>query len=234
MIDEAVILCGGLGTRLRAVVSDVPKPMAPVAGRPFLEYPLSWLARQGVRRVVLSVGYLREVVIDHFGDRWGGLDIAYAIEEQPLGTGGGLRLGLGRVQGAAAYALNGDSFLAASLQPLATAFAAGGSPLTLAVKPELDVGRFGACVVQEGRLVGFREGRAGEAGLINAGVYVLARDLFETHPAPERFSFEQDFLAPRAGELRPPAVVLDAPFIDIGVPESFALAQRFVPQVTRT
>lgn len=232
LITEAVVLCGGLGTRLRSVVSDVPKPMAPIAGRPFLEYLLEALRRDGVSRVVLSVGYKREVVQAHFGDAWGGLEVDYAIESEPAGTGGGLRLGLEKVSGDAAYGLNGDSFLATSLEPLAAAFQAGDAPLALALKPQQDMGRFGACILEDGRLAGFRQGEAGEAGVINAGVYVLSRDLFVRHPVPERFSFEQDFLGPLAPVLRPPAVVLDAPFIDIGVPDSFALAQSFLPAVT--
>lgn len=234
MIREAVVLCGGLGTRLRSVVSDVPKPMAPIAGRPFLEYLLAALARDGVERVVLSVGYLRHVIQDRFGRSWNGLEVEYAVEEEPLGTGGGLRLGLARVDGPAAYALNGDSFLAASVRPLGEAHAQGGAPMTLAVKPQDDMGRYGACVIEDDRLVGFRPGRAGEAGLINAGVYVLDRALLEAPDLPVRFSFEQDFLAARAATLRPRAVTVDAPFIDIGVPESFALAQSFLPEIERS
>lgn len=227
------MLCGGLGTRLRSVVSDVPKPMAPIAGRPFLEYLLEALRRDGVTRAVLAVGYKREVVMDHFGSQWDGLDIAYAVEEEPAGTGGGLKLGLQQIRGEAAYGLNGDSFLAASLEPLVAAFETAAAALALAVKPQPDMGRFGACVLEGGRLTGFRQGEPGEAGVINAGVYVMSRDLFLRHPAPERFSFEQDFLAPLAPVLRPAAAVLDAPFIDIGVPESFALAQSFLPTVAR-
>ncbi len=230
VLDEAIVLCGGLGTRLRTVVSDVPKPMAPVAGRPFLEYLLEFLRREGVGRAVLAVGYKREVIMDHFGTAWDGLRIDYVVEEEPLGTGGGARLGAAALEGPAGLLLNGDSFLARPLAPLAQAMDAG-ADIVLTVRPEPDTGRFGVCRVQGGRITGFGPGQAGRPGLINAGVYALRRDLFDAFDLPQRFSFETDLLAAQIGSLRALAVVADEPFIDIGLPESYALAQSFVPEI---
>ena len=229
-MNEAIVLCGGLGTRLRSVVADAPKPMAPVAGRPFLEYLLEFLRREGVGRVVLAVGYKREMIMDHFAAAWDGLAIDYAVETEPRGTGGGTRLAIDRLTSDRAFLLNGDSFLARPLAPLAAALD-GGARLALTVRPEPDTGRFGVCEIEDGRIARFRPGTAGEPGLINAGVYALRRDLFDGFDLPQVFSFESDFLAPQAPALRPAAVVADEPFIDIGLPESYALAQSFVPQI---
>jgi len=230
-MDEAIVLCGGLGTRLRSVVADLPKPMAPVGGRPFLEYLLEFLRLQGVRRVILAVGYRREAIIDHFGAAWDGLEIDYAIETTPRGTGGGARLGVERLQGDRALLLNGDSFLARPTLDLERALG-DDADLALTVRLEPDTGRFGVCAVEDGRVTGFRPGVTGQPGLINAGVYALRRDLFDRFDLPEVFSFEQDFMAPLVGRMKVGAVVADEPFIDIGLPESYALAQSFVPAVS--
>ena len=108
-IKEAIILAGGLGTRLRSEVSDVPKPMAPIAGRPFLEFVLTQLIQQGFERVILSVGYKSECIIDHFGDSWGPISLAYCIEDSPLGTGGAMSKAFHLVKGERALVLNGDT-----------------------------------------------------------------------------------------------------------------------------
>ena len=108
---RAILLAGGMGTRLRSVVQDVPKPMAPVAGRPFLSHLLDYLEHEGVDEVVLSVGYLRQVIIDTIGNRHGSISIRYALEDEPLGTGGGLRKAMERVSGFPVFALNADTLV---------------------------------------------------------------------------------------------------------------------------
>ena len=108
---EAVVLAGGLGTRLRALAPNVPKPMVPVAGRPFLEILLAALARKQCGRVVLSLGYKAEMVVDHFGDRFAGMELVYEIEQIPLGTGGALRRALVQCQSDHVFVLNGDTYL---------------------------------------------------------------------------------------------------------------------------
>jgi len=231
VIQEAVVLCGGLGTRLRTVVSEVPKPMAPVSGRPFLEYLLEYLRQQDIQRVVLSVGYKREVIVDHFGRQWNGVEVDYVVEEQPLGTGGGARLGLAKAQSDAVYLMNGDSFLSDRLGPLAEALDAN-TPLAMAVRREEDTARYGVCEFGDDlKIKGFASGQLGQPGFINAGVYALRRDLLETLPLPEAFSFENDFLAKSAAALGCRAVPCHGGFIDIGVPESFMLAQTYVPNL---
>jgi D-glycero-alpha-D-manno-heptose 1-phosphate guanylyltransferase len=231
-IEEAIVLAGGLGTRLRRTMPDLPnlpKPMLPVAGRPFLEYLLEFLRAGGVRRVVLSVGHLRAPVIEHFGKAWGGLVIDYAVEEAPLGTGGGLQLALTRLSGEHGYVLNGDTLLATPLVALGRSHAVAGRPITLTLRQIADTGRYGRCLVEAGSVTGFTTGIAGEPGLINAGMYAVRRDLFSGAGYSGAFSFENDFMASEVARLRPAAHIVDAPFIDIGIPESYTRAQSFVP-----
>src|SRR4051794_12230870 len=109
---EAIILAGGQGTRLRSVLGGTPKPMAPIAGRPFLAFLLDYLAKQSFSRVILSVGYLREQIVDFFGDHYNTLDLTYAPEQEPLGTGGAIRLALSHAREEEVFVLNGDTFLA--------------------------------------------------------------------------------------------------------------------------
>jgi D-glycero-alpha-D-manno-heptose 1-phosphate guanylyltransferase len=237
---EAVVLAGGLGSRLRSVVSEVPKPMAPVAGRPFLEILLAQLGDGGVRRVVLSVGHLGQVISGHFGDRFRGIDLAYAVEDQPLGTGGGLRAALARIEGERALVANGDTWVELDHRDLWRRHETTrrGDPslrITMALHRVDDASRYGRVVVEEGRVVRFdaagRDGGAGAgagSGWINAGIYVVEKTLLDDPDLPERFSFEGDFLSPRLETLRPLAYETCGRFIDIGVPEDYRRAQALL------
>jgi D-glycero-alpha-D-manno-heptose 1-phosphate guanylyltransferase len=229
---EAVILAGGLGTRLRGVVDDVPKPMAPIAGRPFLEWLLDAAFEQGIRRAILSVGYRSDAIRNHFGDRYGGIELAYAVEEEPLGTGGALRRALGEVVGTAAYVLNGDTYQDLDYGTLAAARAqVPDTSLAIALRFVPEASRFGRAVVEDGRLLAFRSGGSEGPGLINAGVYLASKGLFEGCRLPDPFSFERDFLEPRIDRLSPAVYVAEGRFIDIGVPASFREAQTLIPRL---
>lgn len=223
---QALILAGGLGTRLRSVVSDLPKVMAEVAGRPFLAHLLDRLASQGFTRVVLAVSYKREAIMAYFGDRHGGLDIAYSIEMQPLGTGGAIRQALGKADAGPCFVLNGDTWLELDYATMLNAHCQAEAAISMAVKQVDDVSRFGALDVDAGRVKAFLEkGRTG-AGTINAGVYVLETGIFDATPLPEQFSFEADFLMPQLQRLRPLVFETAGDFIDIGVPDDYFRAQR--------
>ena len=229
-LAEAIVLCGGLGTRLRPVVSDVPKPMAPVAGRPFLDYVLAFLAAEGVSRVVLAAGYKAAVIEARYGGRWGTLEIAYSIESEPLGTGGALRQALARLEGDAGVVVNGDSLLLAPMAPLAGPLQAGAA-LVLTACRRPDAAGAGVCELAGDRLTGFHPGAAGEAGLVNAGVYALRRDLFADLDLPPAFSFEREVLEAQASRLDMRVVVSDADFIDIGLPQTYAAAQGLLAKL---
>ncbi|MBI3154364.1 MAG: nucleotidyltransferase family protein [Burkholderiales bacterium] len=230
---QAIVLAGGLGTRLRSAVPDLPKPMAPVAGRPFLAWILDQLEGAGFARAVLAVGYRHEAIRDHFGDRHGALALRYSVEDRPLGTGGALRLACDQAYDQAddpagddaIFVLNGDTFVELDHRAMRAAHGAAGAALSIAVHRVDDTARYGALELRDGRVCGFIEkGRRGP-GWINAGVYLLARGLLRQLPAGRALSFEQELLVPQVRSLRPPAFVAEGLFIDIGVPEDYARAQ---------
>jgi D-glycero-alpha-D-manno-heptose 1-phosphate guanylyltransferase len=226
---EAIVLAGGLGTRLAARLSNVPKPMAPVAGRPFLEILMNQLARAGCTHVVLSVGHRHEVIQNHFGAAFHGMQVDYAVEDAPLGTGGAIRVALEKAREDSVLVLNGDTFLDADYAAMLRFHHAQSALMTMAVAHCADVARYGGVMIggapESLRVIGFQEkGRAG-AGWINAGVYVLASSLPWPANLSEKFSFESDFLAPEIERLAPAAFPVTGFFLDIGVPEDYDRAQ---------
>jgi D-glycero-alpha-D-manno-heptose 1-phosphate guanylyltransferase len=221
---EAVVLAGGFGTRLRAVVADVPKPMAPVAGRPFLEILLGSLARQGLRRVVLSLGYKAELIEGHFGSRFGPLDLVYEIESQPLGTGGALRRALARCHGEAALVVNGDTYLDLDIAAVRAAWDRQRQALIVGLEVP-DTRRYGRLRLEQGQVRGFEEKGSTGPGVINTGHYLLPTRLFERCVLADPFSFETDFLAPEVDHLHFAVFMTQGSFIDIGVPEDYERAQ---------
>ncbi len=217
-----IILAGGFGTRLSSVVKDVPKPMAPIHGKPFLHYIFRELQQQQMQQVILSVGYLNQVVQDYFGDNYFGISIKYAVEYEPLGTGGGIRNAFQYVEDDA-FVLNGDTFFDIELAKLK----ATGADITLALKPMFQFDRYGTVELnEEHRIVSFNEKQYCEHGLINGGIYYFRKSLFEKIETPEKFSFEKEVLEKHLSELRIAGVVFDNYFIDIGIPEDYARAQQ--------
>lgn len=227
---QAVVLAGGLGTRLRATVGDVPKVLAPVAGRPFLEHVLADLDRQGFRRVVLAVGYRREVIRARLGAAFGRLALAYSEETEPLGTGGAVRRAQGLAASGPCFLLNGDTWLDLDYPAMLAAHVRSGAKVSMAVREVPDVGRFGALELTRGRVTRFREKGAAGPGVINAGVYLLDGDVFAGFDLPEAFSLEKDFLQPHLGALAPLAFQATGRFIDIGVAEDYQRAQTLLAE----
>lgn len=221
---DTVVLAGGFGTRLRAVVADVPKPMAPVAGRPFLELLLAALARQGVRRVVLSVGYKAELIEGHFGPRFGPVELVYEVESKPLGTGGALRRSLARCRSESALVVNGDTYLDFDLAALQAAWARAPGPTIVGVEVA-DTLRYGRLRIEQGRVREFCEKGMAGPGVINSGHYLLPTSLLAGCALADPFSFEADFLVPNIERLQVGAFVASGAFIDIGVPEDYRRAQ---------
>ena len=226
-IMEAVVLAGGFGTRLRHIVSDVPKPMAPMddTGTPFLQYVLADLARQGVRRVVLSTGYKSEVIEQYFGDSFDGMELIYSREDEPLGTGGAVKLALTLCQAPEVFVLNGDTFFAVDLAGLLAFHRAQEADFTLAMKEMFHFDRYGALEVSEARIQAFHEKRPVEQGWINGGVYCLRRDLL-AGVSQKRFSLETDFMEKQTRQLKICGFPSEGYFIDIGIPEDYYRAQR--------
>ena len=224
---EAIVLAGGFGTRLRHIVSDVPKPMAPMddAGTPFLHYVLEDLARQGAERVILSTGYKSGVIEDYFGGGFQGMELVYSREDEPLGTGGAVKLALESCRSPEVFVLNGDTFFAVDLAALRAFHRGQGADFTLAMKEMFHFDRYGALEVSEGRIRAFHEKRPLERGWINGGVYCLRRDLL-TGAGKQRFSLETDFLEKQTKQLKICGFPSEGYFIDIGIPEDYYRAQR--------
>jgi D-glycero-alpha-D-manno-heptose 1-phosphate guanylyltransferase len=221
---EAVVLAGGLGTRLRQLVPDWPKPMAPVAGRPFLEILLTDLAKKGFRRVVLSIGFMAEKIQSHFQDEFAGMELAYAVEPTPLGTGGGVRLALDQCEGDPVFVFNGDTYL--DLEVAAVARQWQNCRNTIIIGREVDdTARYGRLITKEGRVTGFSEKGVSGPGLINAGCYVFSKTALDAYPLYTAFSLETDYLVKVVSKEVVSLFVTKGQFIDIGVPEDYNRAQ---------
>jgi D-glycero-alpha-D-manno-heptose 1-phosphate guanylyltransferase len=219
---DVLILAGGLGTRIRPVLKDRQKIIAPVMGIPFLFYLLSYLSKQGFRRVILLVGYQAHLVRSVVGNEYRGLQIEYSIEEQPLGTSGAVRNSIRFIHSPVSLILNGDSFCVADYSKLIRLDRA-----SILVTPVPDISRFGSVDVDHNNLVcSFNEKRScSQPGLINAGVYSIPTEYLQMLPAG-RASLESDFL-PMLVTKRLLYAVYGGRFIDIGTPQSYYEAQRF-------
>ncbi len=223
---QSLILAGGLGTRLRPVLGETPKPMAPLAGRPFLEYLLLQLRRDGLRQVVLLTGSGSAAVRQYFRDgRDWGISIAYSDESEPLGTGGAVRHALPLLEGTRFLVMNGDSFFDISMLDLIAAHESrkGAEPAATLALARLDhTERFGSVEVDAaGHVTAFREKAANQgAGLINAGIYVVERSVVEAVPNGRAVSLERDVFPGLVGHgLR--GAELTGSFVDIGVPDAY-------------
>ncbi len=227
---EVIVLAGGMGTRLRQVVTDRPKPMAEVAGRPFLEWLLLMLRGQQVRRVVLAIGYKGKAIQAHFGDgaAWG-MEISYSHEQTPLGTGGCLRLASSQLEGERFVVLNGDSYCPVDLGLLQRTHVLNAADATLWLVEVPDCSRYGAVEVDaSNRVVSFHEkgDRAG-SGLINAGIYLFERRVMERIPGRGAVSLETAVFPDLLGGGLS-AVVGNGPFLDIGTPEDYLRATQYL------
>jgi D-glycero-alpha-D-manno-heptose 1-phosphate guanylyltransferase len=223
---EAIVLAGGLGTRLRGVVDDIPKPMAPVQGRPFLAFVLDQLVDAGFKTGIFATGYRHEAILAYFGEDYRGLALRYSVEREALGTGGAIRLACAQVTARDVFVLNGDTYLELDFRAMLDAHASASVELSMAICHVPDAARYGAVELHDGIVQGFREkGRSGP-GWINAGTYVLGPDLRARLRPHGAFSFEHDLLAPEVSRIRPLAFRSSGLFIDIGVPEDYARIQE--------
>ena len=229
MLSTAIILAGGYGTRLQSVVSDLPKPMAPVNGQPFLDYQLQYLKNYGFKNVVLSVGYLSEKISAHYGASFNGITLFYAREKVPLGTGGGIRLALEQCADENIFVLNGDSFFDVDLNNFFMKHNEKAAQFSLALRKVNDASRYGAIEKNhEDRVISFREKNGTAApGTINGGVYILSKNIFiEATNQHTNFSIEKDFFEKHLNDLAIYGFEFDGYFLDIGIPEDYNKAQN--------
>ncbi|MCT7433171.1 nucleotidyltransferase family protein [Aliarcobacter cryaerophilus] len=219
---EAIVLAGGLGTRLRSVVSDLPKPMAPIGDKPFLEYILKYLQKNGIKRAVLSVGYKWETIKEYFGDKFENIELIYSVEDEPLGTGGAIKKAMSHVNGKQVYIINGDTFFDVKLQNLELD---NNSKIQLSLKSMKNFNRYGCVETSEkGLVTTFTEKGYRESGNINGGIYLMSKNIFDEFDLEEKFSFEE-FMQNNFEQLNISTKVFDNYFIDIGIPEDYQKAQ---------
>jgi len=232
-MTDVIILAGGLGTRLSSTIGAVPKGMAMVAGKPFLDYLLTYLRNSGLPNVILSVGYLNEQIINHFGNFWFGSTIVYSIEPEPLGTGGALKEALKYCTSENVLVMNGDTIFAIDLINMYKTQERTNADVVIALRKVKDAGRYGSIVMnRKGRILEFKEkdpsvGR----GLVNGGIYLMKRMLVERNPLPDKFSLERDLFATACKTRNFQGVEYDNYFLDIGIPSDYEKAQIEFPTI---
>lgn len=227
MIKECIILAGGLGTRLRSAVPDLPKCMAPVAGKPFLSYVIDHFRQQGMEKFIFSLGYKHEAIQEFLDGSYADCNKQYVIEEEPLGTGGAIQFACRQATEKNVLILNGDTLFSIQLPALTAVHYQQQSHCTLALKPMQHFDRYGVVELQEnGAIKSFKEKQFYESGLINGGIYALQVEALLQEGLPDKFSFEKDYLEKLYTERPMYGVVQDAYFIDIGIPEDFERANR--------
>lgn len=221
-LNEAIILAGGLGSRLIESIGDIPKPLADINGKPFLHHVFVYLVQQDIEKVVLSVGYKWEKIEEVFGDEYLGIKIKYAVEEAPLGTGGAIKLALSKVESNTCFVINGDTFFDADLRMLGTFHQNNAAQCTIAAKSLTNFERYGSMEIKSDySIAAFHEKQPMAEGTINGGIYCLSRDVLSSFPNFPVFSFEKDYLEKLAGTGKLKAVVFEDYFMDIGVPEDY-------------
>lgn len=229
VIREAIILAGGLGTRLRSAVPDLPKCMAPVGGRPFISYITDFYRRAGIERFIFALGYKSAAFDAFFEQEFPDGGYAVSLEDSPLGTGGAIRQACTLATTAAVLILNGDTFFRIDPGALSAFHAVHHADCSLCLKPMQDFDRFGVVELDDNlRVRQFREKQAYRSGLINGGVYALDREGFLQEELPAVFSFEKDYLEKKLETRRIFGLEQDDFFIDIGIPEDYARVQTAI------
>ncbi len=224
-ITECIILAGGLGTRLRSAVPDLPKCMAPVAGRPFLHHVIYWLQQQGITHFIFSLGYRSEVITDYIQRQHPLIKASFSVEEEPLGTGGAIRLACQKALTPQVLVVNGDTMFSIAVADLEVLHTDRAAACTLALKAMQRFDRYGmVSIAPDGRITGFAEKKYYESGLINGGIYIIDKAALLKEPLPDKFSFEKEYLERLYPQGRLFGQMQDAYFIDIGIPEDFEKA----------
>lgn len=223
---ECIVLAGGLGTRLRGTIGDFPKCMASVNGQPFLQYLFVYLQQQGCTRVILSLGYKHEVITGWLQHKQWPFEIAYVIEQEALGTGGGIQLAIREAKTQHVAILNGDTMFRVDLKAQLDFHQAVGAGTTLALKEMQNFDRYGVVNIDADKhIVSFEEKQQREQGLINGGIYIVDKDFLLGKGLPEKFSFEKDYLEAFVAEKKFFGFEHPGYFIDIGIPEDYNKAQ---------
>ncbi len=229
---DIIILAGGFGTRLQTVVKDVPKPMAPVDGKPFLEWLINYLSKISPNKIILSTGYKHEIIEAHFGKSYKNIPIVYSIETYPLGTGGAIKKALNLIETENCLVLNGDTFLQIDHLNFLNFHNKSNALFSMALKPMKNPARYGTVETDGDAIKKFNEKNPElSEGLINTGVYLMNKSIIKHFPEQEKFSFETDFMELKTGEIEMKSFITDDYFIDIGIPEDYKKANDEFPNL---
>jgi D-glycero-alpha-D-manno-heptose 1-phosphate guanylyltransferase len=220
-IKEAIILAGGFGSRLKSEIGDLPKVLAPINDIPFLNYVLDYLIENEIQRAVLSVGYRWDEVMETYGDYYQDLELRYVVENDPLGTGGGIRLAMDHLEGSSFFAMNGDTLFTIPLALLSETHFLHEADCSIALKEMSNVDRYGNVEMQGERIVRFTEKKFRNEALINGGIYCLNKTSMSPFMPGQAFSFEKDYLETDTNQKSLYGKVFDDYFIDIGIPEDY-------------
>jgi D-glycero-alpha-D-manno-heptose 1-phosphate guanylyltransferase len=227
-LPDIVILAGGLGTRLKEEVDNLPKVMAPVNGKPFLEYLLDYIAKSGFQRVILSTGYMNHVIQDYFRDKYKSIEIVYSVEEEPLGTGGAVKKAFEQVHTPFFMVMNGDTVFRINLQKFFERHIELLANLSIALRPVDDSSRYGQVeCLDDSTIIRFQEkSNESKPGLINGGIYIIKSKYFKKLQLPDKFSLENDLLQRNVDKDEFIGQVFDDYFLDIGIPQDYKRAQE--------
>lgn len=217
-----------MGTRLQGVIADLPKPMAPVSGKPFLYYLFNWIKRYPVSKLVISAGYKSESIVNYFGNSVFNIPVEYTVEEKPLGTGGAVKFALQKTTDSKILILNGDTYFPVDIKKFFEFHIKSKSLFTIALKRMQDFDRYGTVECRGGVIVKFKEKRFCKEGLINGGIYLAERQFIESWKCSGAFSLEKDILEKETGPSVLKGIVFDDLFIDIGTPEDYNKAISFL------
>lgn len=221
---KVIILAGGKGTRLQSVINDVPKPMANINNKPFLQYILDYLSKYNFNKVVFSVGYKKDIIIDYFKDSYKKISLYYSIENTPLGTGGAIKKSLELVDNKDVIILNGDTFCNIDFKNFLETYDRD-KDITIVLKEMKNVNRYGSVEIKDNKIISFKEKKHYEKALINAGIYIIKKDIFQKYNLPDNFSFEE-FLETNLNNLNTSYYIEENNyFIDIGIPSDYKKAQ---------
>jgi len=236
-IRQAIVLAGGLGTRLRSEIGEFPKPLASINGEPFLTFVFKYLQKNGINKVVLSVGYKWELIQEKYGNKWNDISIEYAVEDKRLGTGGAIKLAMKYIEADDFYVLNGDTLFDINLLTLEEFHFRKNAQCSVALKEMFKVDRYGCVDVKfeddnqtEGKIIAFQEKEYRDKTIINGGIYCLNKSILNDFPSDDVFSFESDYLEIDTANKSIYGKLFDEYFIDIGIPEDYKAFESKVKQ----
>jgi len=223
---EAIILAGGFGTRLQSRVPNIPKPMAPINNRPFLDYLMDYLIENKVKQVILSVYYKFDLIKNHYRNSYKGMNISYSIDTEALGTGGAIKAALPQLKNDNVFIINGDTYFNVNLSLLFNNHVDNNNDITLSLKPMKDFERYGFVETDSnGQVLSLKEKKYRNYGEIDGGVYLINRNIFNSLEIRKKFSFN-DFIMNNLSNLKVGSLLFDELFIDIGIPEDYDKAYK--------